>query len=102
MTTGGGIDSADTPGGCWVHFSAIVSQGYRSLKLGGQGTFTYEDSGQDGFGCRAVQVWPPGTSSEAPLPPAENGPSAAYRSSLTVQWPDEGVTKGDPSRGREG
>ncbi|HUY51990.1 MAG TPA: cold shock domain-containing protein [Streptosporangiaceae bacterium] len=56
----GVIDSADTPGGCWVHFSNIVSDGLGSLTPGDHVTFTHEALRQDGFGHRAVLVWPPG------------------------------------------
>jgi CspA family cold shock protein len=94
----GVIDSADTPGGCWAHFSMIVSQGYRSLEPGGHVTFTYEAPGQDGFSYRAVQVWPPDVSPEAPQSPPQDEPSAAYRSSLTIRWQDGSVTKGIPGR----
>ena len=44
----GVIDSADTPGGCWVHFSMIVSEGFRSLNPGDHVTFTYEAPGKTG------------------------------------------------------
>lgn len=57
----GVVDSADTPGGCWVHFSVIVAEGYRSLSQDDHVIFTYEAPGQDGFDYRAVMVWPPGT-----------------------------------------
>jgi CspA family cold shock protein len=97
----GVIDSADTPGGCWTHFSVIVSQGYRSLEPGSQVTFTYETPGQDGFGYRAVRVWPPGMSPGAPQPPARDEPSAAYRSSLAIRWQDGSVTSGLPGRGQD-
>ena len=52
----GVIDSADTPGGCWAHFSMIVSEGYRSLRAGDHVTFTYEAPGQDGFGYVTIRV----------------------------------------------
>ena len=90
------IDSAETPGGCWVHFSMIVSEGFRSLDPGDHVTFTYEAVGQDGFGYRAVTVWPPGIGPGMPPRPASDGPSAAYQSSLTVRWPDGSVTTGVP------
>jgi CspA family cold shock protein len=96
----GVIDSADTPGGCWVHFSMIVSEGFRSLKPGDHVTFTYEAPGQDGFNYRAVLVWPPGVRPGTPQRPTQEGPSAAYRSSLTIRWPDGSVTKGVPGRGQ--
>ena len=96
----GVIDSADTPGGCWVHFSMIVSEGFRSLKPGDHVTFTYEAPGQDGFNYRAVLVWPPGVRPGTPQRPTREGPSAAYRSSLTIRRPDGSVTKGVPGRGQ--
>ena len=82
----GVIDSVDTPGGCWAHFSAIVSEGYRALEPGDHVAFSYETPGQDGYDYRAVRVWPPGASPEAPPQPARGEPSAAYRSSLTIRW----------------
>jgi cold shock protein len=97
----GVIDSADTPGGCWVHFSMIVSQGYRTLEPGAHVAFTYEAPGQDGFSFRAVQVWPPGVSPESPQQPPPDEPWAAYQSSVTIRWPDGSVTKGIPGRGQD-
>jgi cold shock protein len=94
----GVIDSADTPGGCWAHFSMIASEGYRSLRAGDHVTFTSEASGQDGFGYRAVLVWPLGAGREAPQRPPQSGPSTAYQSSLTIRWSDGRVTRGMPGR----
>nr|WP_082159569.1 cold shock domain-containing protein [Micromonospora sp. HK10] len=34
----GVIDGADVPGGCWVHFSALAMEGYRTLTAGTSGT----------------------------------------------------------------
>ncbi|HEX4087816.1 MAG TPA: cold shock domain-containing protein [Trebonia sp.] len=97
----GVIDSADTPGGCWAHFSVIASPGYRSLKPGDRVAFAYEAPGQDGFSYRAVQVWPPDVSPESSQPPPPGEPSAAYRSSLTIRWLDGSVTKGTSGRGQD-
>ncbi|MGH3293329.1 MAG: cold-shock protein [Trebonia sp.] len=94
----GVIDSAETPGGCWVHFSAIVSPGYRSLEPGGPVVFTYEATGQDGFDYRAVQVWPPDVTPGVPQDWDRPGSSAAHSSSLTIRWQDGSVTKGVPRR----
>jgi cold shock protein len=70
----GVIDSAETPGGCWVDFSAIVSPGYRSLEPGGPVAFTYEAPRQDGFrlpGGPGVAAWrDPGSA-------ADTGPARA-------------------------
>jgi CspA family cold shock protein len=55
----GVIDSAEVPGGCFVHFSNIVGEGYRNLNDGQRVVFTFEEPGfkQDGYDFRALQVW---------------------------------------------
>lgn len=53
----GVIDSADTPGGCWVHFSHITTDGFRGFTPGDRVTFTHEAVRQDGFAYRAARVW---------------------------------------------
>jgi len=53
----GVLDGADVPGGCWVHFSAIVEPGFRHLSPGELVSFRAEAADQDGFTFRAVQVW---------------------------------------------
>jgi CspA family cold shock protein len=63
----GVLDSAETPGGCWTHFSAIetpyvgsVDGGevyeYKSLSTGEVVELEWEAPGQDGFDYRAVVV----------------------------------------------
>ncbi len=90
----GVIDSEDTPGGCWVWHSSIVADGYRSLSVGAQVTFTHERVPQDGYDYRAVLVWPPGVEPGTPQAPRiSEGPSDAYRSTLTIRWADGTVTK---------
>ncbi len=89
----GVIDSADTPDGCFVHFSDIVTDGVRSLSPGDEVTFTHEAVPQDGFSFRAVLVWPPGVQpGTPPRARAQDGPSAAYRSRLTIHRSDGTVT----------
>lgn len=56
----GVIDGPDVPGGCWVHFSALVMEGYRMLVAGQQVSFRAEAADQDGFAWRAVKVWTDG------------------------------------------
>jgi CspA family cold shock protein len=95
----GVIDSAATPGGCWVHFSNIVSDGPGSLRPGDHVIFTYESLRQDGFDYRAVLVWPSVVEPETPQRPRHQyGPSAAYQSSLTIRWSNGSVTMGMPDR----
>lgn len=62
----GVLDSPETPGGCWAHFSVIEPtrrQGpgmrisaYKTLTVGEQVELTWESPGQDGFAHRAVSV----------------------------------------------
>ena len=52
----GVLDSADTPGGCWTHFSHIEMTGYRELHPGQVVELDWESPGQDGYEYRAVRV----------------------------------------------
>lgn len=54
----GVIESADVPGGCFVHYSNIDMAGYRVLRAGQRVTFTFETPGfeQDGCPHRALVV----------------------------------------------
>jgi cold shock protein len=52
----GAIDSPEVPGGCFVHFSNIVGEGYRNLSDGQRVVFSFEEPGfkQDGYDFRAL------------------------------------------------
>jgi CspA family cold shock protein len=83
----GVIESDDTPGGCWAHFSAVLVEGYRDLRVGQPVTLVFEQAEQDGYSFRAVEVWPAGQ------PPHRtetdhSGASGAYQSTLTLTWDD--------------
>jgi cold shock protein len=63
----GVIDSAETPGGCWAHFSTIetprvASRGgmdvdeYKTLSPRDPVELVWETPGQDGYDFRAVTV----------------------------------------------
>ncbi len=55
----GVIDSLDTPGGCWLHYSMIEAPGRKALFAGQPVRFTFESEvEQDGFAFRARQVRP--------------------------------------------
>jgi cold shock protein len=73
----GVIDSADTPGGCWVHFSHLwndgipsagpgevveVTGGLREVFEGETVDFDWETPGQEGYDFRAVNARPRGRS----------------------------------------
>ena len=77
----GVIDGADVPGGCWVHFSAIVTDGFAELIPGQQVSFYAEAAAQDGFRFRAVKVW---TGEREPTRPPGGERSRSYRSRLTL------------------
>lgn len=85
----GVIDSQDTPGGCWAHFSSVLVSGYRVLAAGQVVTLDYEAAEQDGYSFRAIEVWPAGREHHR----ADReiaGESEAYHSRLTItRHPDE-------------
>jgi cold shock protein len=54
----GVLDSPDTPGGCWAHFSNLDMPGYRALDAGQVVRLEWEAPGQDGYGYRATRVVP--------------------------------------------
>lgn len=84
----GVIDSSETPGGCWAHFSSLI--GFGALQPGEAVTFDYEASQQDGYDFRATEVQP--TSREPTWPTVVvTGPTEACRSTLTIAFdePDE-------------
>jgi CspA family cold shock protein len=84
----GVLDSESTPGGCWAHFSSVLTAGYRALQPGSVVEFEFEVADQDGYAFRAREVWPAGV---APVRTREAGtmPSAAYRATLTISLDGE-------------
>jgi cold shock protein len=52
----GVLDSRETPGGCWAHFSAVEMEGFRSLVAGQKVTLEWESAEQDGYQYRAVRI----------------------------------------------
>ncbi len=55
----GVLDAEETPGGCWVHFSAVKAHGYRSLRVGAEVELRVWEAGrQDGYDFRALEVVP--------------------------------------------
>lgn len=54
----GVVDSPETPGGCWTHFSVVEVDGYRHLVPGQSVQLDWDERGQDGYPYRAVRVTP--------------------------------------------
>ncbi|WP_128802461.1 MULTISPECIES: cold shock domain-containing protein [unclassified Streptomyces] len=52
----GVLDSRETPGGCWTHFSVVEEPGFRSLTAGQKVALEWESGEQDGFQYRATRV----------------------------------------------
>ncbi|MFJ8022095.1 cold-shock protein [Streptomyces sp. NPDC096311] len=52
----GVLDSDETPGGCWAHFSVIEMAGFRSLTPGRKVTMEWEEGEQDGYQYRATRI----------------------------------------------
>src|SRR6476620_3308656 len=51
----GVIDSQETTGGCWFHYS-MVARPARVIEPGVTVSFSYEASPQDGYAFRAIEV----------------------------------------------
>ena len=92
----GVLDSADTPGGCWAHFSVVVIDGFRSLAAGDLIAFEFEPAQQDGYSFRASQVWPPGIDTDTPLPDPTELANGAWIT-LTVESSHGTVTTYGPN-----
>ncbi len=52
----GVIDSPETPGGCWAHYSAVAVAGFAHLEAGQEVLLEWEAAEQDGFAYRAVRT----------------------------------------------
>ncbi|ULN44922.1 cold shock domain-containing protein [Mycolicibacterium goodii] len=66
------IDSADTPGGCFAHFTHIANMsGFRELREGETVEFEFEPGSQDGYDFRALSVQR--VSDGAPCHSVDNG-----------------------------
>jgi CspA family cold shock protein len=81
----GVIDSTDTPGGCWVHFSHIVASGYRSLQVGEDVLLEWEEVDQDGYAFRALRVRRV-RRDEGPPKAEDPHASSGYRSILVLSF----------------
>jgi CspA family cold shock protein len=87
----GVVDSPETPGGCWTHFSHLAEAGLRALQPGQRVVFRWEAPGQDGYPFRAVQVWREGHDAD-PTTTTDTPSGAAYRSHLSIHFDDRPAT----------
>lgn len=91
----GVIDSDETPGGCWAHFSAGALDGYVFLTAGQKVCLDWESPGQESYDFRARRFWPYG--SEPKERDSRQGPGGAYRSTLFLSFDDAaGESPGSP------
>jgi CspA family cold shock protein len=89
----GVLDSAGTPGGCWVHYSHVEMAGYRSLTGVDRVELEFQEVPQDGYRFTAVRVVVPGRPGVA----EGAGTSGAYTSTLTLEFDDGRVLRLDGS-----
>ena len=54
----GSLASPQVEGEVWAHFSNLMMDGYRSLRVGQSVRFDYATPGQDGYPHRALSIWP--------------------------------------------
>ena len=80
----GVIDSPETPGGCWAHFSNAAIPGHAGFTAGETVFLEWEAPGQDGWPFRAARFWPVGAEPVARTPDRQAG--AAYHSTLTLSF----------------
>lgn len=84
----GVIDSPETPGGCWIHYSAAMTT-HDGLRPGQDVTLTYEQVEQDGYHYRAHRAWPWGQDpAQRPGTTVFNDRSGAFTSTLTLTYDD--------------
>lgn len=87
----GVIDGPAVPDGCWVHFSAIATDGFRQLAAGQHVWFRAEAAEQDGFSFRATKVWTEDVEPASP-PSLERSSGSAYQSHLALTFDAPEVT----------
>jgi cold shock protein len=84
----GVLRSDDVPGDVWAHFSAVKGPGYQTLQPGSRVRFSWEEARQDEFAFRAVEVFAGDAPAES-APSEPTGSSAAFRSSLVIEFDPE-------------
>lgn len=85
----GVIDSPETPGGCWAHFSNAAVAGYVRFESGQAVRLDWEAPGQDGYPFRAVRFWP---TDRAPEHRGGDPAGRSYSSDLSLSYDDPADT----------
>lgn len=81
----GVIDSPETPGGCWAHFSSAAISGFVRFESGQPVRLEWQAPGQDGYPFRAVRFWP---ADRAPQERTSAPADRAYSSTLSLTFDD--------------
>jgi cold shock protein len=87
----GVLDSPETPGGCWVSFTALEMTGYRSLRNTEWVELDWQVSRADSFSFTATRVRPLTHSLDLPI--SADAIDGAYRSELHVEYDDPGASQ---------
>lgn len=88
------LDSPETPGGCWAHYSAVVMDGYHRLTASQAVSFEFEPGPQDGYDFRATLIRPEGVVASKPSEvPGTDESGADYGSELILHWRDGTITR---------
>ncbi|MEJ5946905.1 hypothetical protein WDZ17_16545 [Pseudokineococcus basanitobsidens] len=82
----GVLDSPETPGGCWTHWSSVAVDGFRGLAPGQDVQLEWEAADQDGYGYRALRTWPGGAD---PVEHHGSDDQGAYSSKLTIRFDED-------------
>ncbi len=82
----GVLDSEQTPGGCWAHFSVVRMPGFKELRVEQEVEFEWVHANQDGYRYRAVSVSPTdeGETPDGPAAQTDTIETAASRSRLLI------------------
>jgi CspA family cold shock protein len=83
----GVIDSKATPGGCWVHFSAVRVPGIE-LHVGEEVLFDYEQADQDSYSYRATRVMVEGEEPVEPTIIRAEQADAVLSATVTISCPE--------------
>jgi CspA family cold shock protein len=84
----GVIDSPETPGGCWTHFSHVLVAGYVALQAGQIVNLDWESARQDGYKYRTTRTWPVDTEPVVATV-KHSGPTGPDSSRLTVVFDED-------------